>query len=74
MRSGAWKYLLQDGHEFLFDLAHDPRERANLAGRVSSMLTALRERYDAWSATMPPMPGDAAVHLVHGPGDLATPT
>jgi arylsulfatase A-like enzyme len=74
VRSGAWKYLLQDGHEFLFDLAHDPRERANLARRAPAMLTALRERYDAWSATMPAMPGDAAVHVVHGLGDLATPT
>ena len=74
VRSGTWKYLLQDGHEFLFDLARDPRERANLATRAPSVLAALRERYDAWAATMPPVPGDAAVHLVHGPGDLATPT
>jgi arylsulfatase A-like enzyme len=74
VRSGAWKYLLQDGHEFLFDLTRDPRERANLAAREPRRLATLRERYDAWSATMPPVPGDAAVHLVHGPGDLATPT
>jgi arylsulfatase A-like enzyme len=74
VRSGAWKYLLQDGHEFLFDLAHDPRERANLAAREPAIVVEMRARYDAWAATMPPMPGDAAVHLVNGPGDLATPS
>ena len=74
VRSGPWKYLLQDGHEFLFDLAGDPRERANLATREPKRLATLRDAYDTWSATMPPMPGDAGVHVVHGPGDLASPT
>jgi arylsulfatase A-like enzyme len=31
LRSGDWKYLALDGDEFLFDLAQDQRERANLA-------------------------------------------
>ena len=33
MRSGSWKYLATDDGEFLFDLARDARERANLARR-----------------------------------------
>jgi arylsulfatase A-like enzyme len=74
VRSGPSKYLVQDGHEFLFDLERDPRERANLATRAPAQLAALRRRYEDWSATMPAMPGDAGVHVVHGPGDLATPT
>ena len=74
VRSGAWKYLSMDGHEFLFDLATDARERANLAQRHPQQLHDLRSRYDAWDASMPPIPDDAAVHLVHGPSDLAAPT
>ncbi len=74
MRTGAWKYLAQDGHEYLFDLGRDARERANLAAREPGQLASMRRGYDAWAATMPPIPGDAAVHPVHGPGDLAMPT
>ena len=29
--SGRWKYLRVDGHEYLFDVIADGRERANLA-------------------------------------------
>ena len=74
VRSGAWKYLSIDGNEFLFDLATDARERANLAQRHPQRLRDLRARYDAWDASMPPIPEDAAVHRVHGPSDLAAPT
>jgi arylsulfatase A-like enzyme len=74
LRAGDWKYLSQDGHEFLYDLAADARERANLAGRFPERLRQLRERYAQWDATMPPIPDDAAVHVVHGPSDMARPT
>ena len=33
VRSGRWKWLSIEGNEFLFDLARDARERANLAKR-----------------------------------------
>jgi arylsulfatase A-like enzyme len=74
VRAGAWKYLAMDGHEYLFDLGADGRERANLARREPGRLAALRGRFEAWSATMPPVPADAAVHLVFGPAEIPRPT
>ena len=73
MRADRWKYLSLAGDEFLFDLAHDGRERANLAARHPDRLQSMRERYAAWDATMPPIPAEAGVHRVYGPSDMATP-
>jgi arylsulfatase A-like enzyme len=69
---GAWKYLHQDGHEFLFNLEVDARERANLALREPARLEALKRRYAEWAATMPGLPDDAAFKLVYGPATMAT--
>ena len=33
LRDGDWKYLRVDGHDYLFNLPADERERANLGGR-----------------------------------------
>jgi len=74
VRHGNWKFLSMDGSEFLYDLAQDARERANLASRFPGTLREMRERYARWDATMPPVPDDAAVHLVYGPSDMARPT
>ena len=74
VRAGQWKYLAMDGHEYLFDLGADARERANLARRQPERLADLRARYDAWAATMPPVPPDATASLVYGPADLPSPT
>jgi arylsulfatase A-like enzyme len=74
MRTGHWKYLTIEGDEFLFNLAQDARERANLAKRFPDRLAALRERYRAWSATMPPIPADAKASLLFGPGEMAKPS
>jgi hypothetical protein len=74
VRSGTWKYLAMDGHEYLFDLARDARERANLARRYPERLTELRNRYEKWAAMMPPVPDDAAVSLVYGDADMPYPT
>jgi arylsulfatase A-like enzyme len=74
MRSDRWKYFAQDGREYLFDLATDPRERANLAQREPGRFASMRERYAAWESTMPPVPADAKVSLAYAAGDLATPT
>ncbi|MBY4598668.1 sulfatase-like hydrolase/transferase [Ottowia caeni] len=63
LREGAWKYLMVDGHEYLFNIPADARERANLAKREPQLLEALRERWLAWNATMPPIPDDATVSL-----------
>jgi arylsulfatase A-like enzyme len=74
VRSGPWKYLSMDGHEYLFDLSRDARERANLARRYPERLAELCARYESWAATMPPVPDDAAVSLVYGEADMPNPT
>ena len=74
MRSGRWKYLVIEGDEFLFDLAKDPRERANRAKREPERLAAMRARYEAWHATMPPIPPDALASIPYGKGDMAQPS
>jgi hypothetical protein len=65
MRLGDWKYLKVDENEYLFNIAQDERERANLSGRESARFVAMRQQYLAWDATVPPIPEDAAVSLVY---------
>jgi arylsulfatase A-like enzyme len=67
---GDWKYLQVDGVEYLFNLADDPRERANLREREPARLAELRGAWAAWDATMPPLPEDARVALVFSTKDL----
>jgi arylsulfatase A-like enzyme len=74
MRAGAWKWLSIEGHEYLFDLAKDQRERANLARRFPEKFSELRNRYRDWEASMPPIPGDARVSFIGGPADMAQPS
>ena len=74
MRAGSWKYLSLDGDEFLFDLSKDQRERANRARHERERLAAMRERYAAWEATMPPLPPDATVSIPYTKADLAQPS
>jgi arylsulfatase A-like enzyme len=70
MREGRWKYLQVDGHEYLFDIEADARERANLAAREPQRLARLREAWLAWDATMPPIPEDATVSLGYSVKDM----
>jgi arylsulfatase A-like enzyme len=74
MRSGSWKFLSIEGDEFLFDLAKDQRERANLAKRQPGTLSELRKRYADWEASLPPIPDDARVSLVYGASDIPKPS
>jgi arylsulfatase A-like enzyme len=69
-RIGRWKYLRVDGHDYLFDIPADERERANLAGRQPARLAELRQAWDDWHATMPPIPHDATVSLGYGVKDM----
>ena len=69
---GAWKYLKLDDHEFLFNIAIDARERANLAQREPVRMAALKQRYADWAATMPDIPEDANYSLVYTPATMAT--
>lgn len=70
LRDGRWKYLSVDEHEYLFDLAADERERANLASRQPERLAAMRDDWLAWNAALPPIPADATVSLGYGARDM----
>lgn len=69
-RQGDWKYLRVDGHDYLFNLAQDERERANLAAREPARLAALRADWEAWNATLPPIPEDATISLGYSVKDM----
>jgi arylsulfatase A-like enzyme len=70
LRDGNWKYLRIDGHEYLFDIPADERERANHAARAPRRLAALRDAWEQWNSTMPPIPPDATVSLGYGAKDM----
>ncbi|MBI3373950.1 MAG: sulfatase-like hydrolase/transferase [Betaproteobacteria bacterium] len=73
MRSGNWKYLSLEGSEFLFDLSKDARERANRAKREPERLAQMRQKFQAWEASVPPVPVDAKVSLVYDKTSMAQP-
>jgi arylsulfatase A-like enzyme len=70
LRDGDWKYLRVDGHDYLFDLTQDERERANQAGREPARLADMRDAWESWNETMPPIPEDATVSLGYGVKDM----
>jgi arylsulfatase A-like enzyme len=70
LRDGDWKYLRVDGNDYLFNLATDERERANRAAREPQRLAAMREAWEQWNATMPPIPEDATVSLGYSAEDM----
>jgi arylsulfatase A-like enzyme len=70
LRDGDWKYLQVDGHEYLFNLPADERERANLAQREPERLQAMRAAWQAWEASVPPIPVDATVSLGYSVKDM----
>ena len=70
LRDGRWKYLQVDGHEYLFDIDADERERANRAPLEPERLAALRQAWLDWNETMPPIPTDATVSLGYSAADM----
>jgi arylsulfatase A-like enzyme len=70
MRVGEWKYLRVDDRDYLFNVATDGRERANLAHSEPERLTAMRAQWEQWNATMPAIPVDATVSLGYGLKDM----
>lgn len=70
-RRGEWKYLSIDGAEFLYDLSHDERERANMRFREPETFKELRAAYFEWDASMPPVPEDARYELVYHDDTMA---
>jgi arylsulfatase A-like enzyme len=70
LRQGPWKYLKVDEHEYLFNIAQDARERANLATREPARLARMREEWLRWEATVPAIPEDATVSLGYSVKDM----
>jgi arylsulfatase A-like enzyme len=54
MRDGDFKYLKIRENEFLFNVADDPRERANLKERHRDLFDRMVSEWIAWNATMLP--------------------
>jgi arylsulfatase A-like enzyme len=74
VRSGNWKWLSIEGHQYLFDLTRDARERANRAKVEPQNLQALKKKYSAWEASIPAIPDDAKFSLVYGPAEIPQPS
>jgi len=69
-RDGPWKYLRVDGHDYLFDITQDERERANHGPLQPQRLQGLRAAWEAWNESMPPIPEDATVSLGYSAKDM----
>jgi arylsulfatase A-like enzyme len=69
-RDGRWKYLRVDGHDYLFDIPADERERANLGKRHPDRLAAMRTAWETWNESVPPIPPSATVSLGYSYADM----
>lgn len=61
-RRGNIKYLKIAENEFLFDVAADPLERANLKDRQPEAFASLKAEWEAWNATMLPLDPESYTH------------
>lgn len=68
---GDLKYLAMSGHEFLFDIAADPREVANLKTVRTDAFAALKAEFAAWDAQMLPYLDSTFSYELRGNGHLA---
>ncbi|MEW4467484.1 sulfatase-like hydrolase/transferase [Parasphingorhabdus sp. JC815] len=68
---GSWKYLSMSGHEFLFDLAADPREVANLKDKHPDIFTNLKSSFAKWNKEMLPYPENSFSYEFRGKGNIA---
>ncbi len=69
-RMGDWKYLRVDLNDYLFNVATDERERANLGLHQPERLVSMRQAWEAWDASMPGIPTDAKVSLGYSYKDM----
>lgn len=70
VRDGDMKWLQIAGNTFLFNVAVDPLERANLKNRQPDVYNRLVREYEDWNATMLPEDPEAYMHGFQ-PGQLA---
>lgn len=54
VRDGDWKYLKIKNYEHLYDVAKDPRERAELKAKHPEVFARLKAEWQAWNASMLP--------------------
>jgi len=66
MRLGDWKYLKIAGNSFLFNLAGDPMERANLKTIQPERFAAMQQAWADWSHTMLPLDPASTSHILTG--------
>jgi arylsulfatase A-like enzyme len=55
-RIGPWKYLKEQGTEYLFDVVSDPGEKYNLRTEKRDVFARVKAAYAAWNAQMLPRP------------------
>jgi arylsulfatase A-like enzyme len=60
MRDGDMKYLKIAGNEFLFNVADDPLERANLKERQPDVFKQMVQNYEEWNTAMLPDRNDVS--------------
>jgi arylsulfatase A-like enzyme len=63
-RVGNWKYLKDDGKEYLFDLSTDPGEKADLRTRQPDTFERIKLQYLIWNAQMLPKPAPAVTDRI----------
>ena len=71
---GDWKFLSMDGVDYLFNIAVDVRERANLRWRRPEKLAELKQAWVAWDNQLPPIPEDARLLPVYSSEQMALST
>lgn len=52
IRDGDWKYLNDQGTEYLFNLATDPGEKTNLKNEHKEIFEKLKKKYADWEKTV----------------------
>ncbi len=64
IRDGDWKYLKITDREYLFNLAQDERERADLRYKYPERFEQLKQEFSDWNETMLAYPEDSLSHAV----------
>ncbi|MFV0643371.1 MAG: sulfatase [Sphingomonadaceae bacterium] len=62
VRHGDWKYIKLGSAEHLFNLAADPRERADRKDSEPVLFRELRDLWNSWNAKMLPYPIESYSH------------
>lgn len=68
---GHYKYLAMSGHEFLFDIAADPLEVANLKTVQPELFSRLKQAFETWDQDMLPYLPSTFSYELRGNGSLA---